>query len=78
MPWLLVRYEDFVARPRETLNAIADHAGHPAEAPFVDEHTARVHPTHGVGGNPSKFSLGDVKSSRTRSGRRRCRASTAG
>ena len=60
VPWMLVRYEDFVARPRETLNAIAEHAGHPAEAPFVDEHTARVHPTHGVGGNPSKFSLGDV------------------
>jgi hypothetical protein len=60
VPWMLVRYEDFAARPRETLRAIAENAGHPAEAPFLDEHTARVHPTHGVGGNPSKFSLGDV------------------
>jgi hypothetical protein len=60
VPWLLVRYEDFAARPRETLRAIAAHAGHAAEAPFVDEHTIRVHPTHGVGGNLSKFSLGEV------------------
>ena len=44
VPWMLVRYEDFAARPRETLNAIAEHAGHPAEAPFVDEHTAHGAP----------------------------------
>src|SRR4029078_5929055 len=75
VPWRLVRYQDFAARPRAgqhassepcaarprgAMHAIAEHAGHPAEAPFVDEHTARVHPTHGVGGNPSKCSLGDV------------------
>ena len=57
---MLVRYEDFAANPRETLRAISEHAGHPAEAPFVDEHTVRVEPTHGVGGNASKFSLGEV------------------
>jgi hypothetical protein len=60
VPWMLVRYEDFVTRPRETIEAITTHAGEPADAPFVDEHTLRVSPTHGVGGNPSKFSFGDV------------------
>ena len=60
VPWMLVRYEDFAARPRDTVLAIGEHAGHAAPGPFVDEHTFRAEPTHGVGGNPSKFSLGDV------------------
>src|SRR5206468_3782146 len=46
--------------PRDTVLAIGEHAGHAAPGPFVDEHTFRAEPTHGVGGNPSKFSLGDV------------------
>jgi hypothetical protein len=60
VPWMLLRYEDFAARPRDTLSAISMHAGKMAPAPFVDEGTLRVGPTHGVGGNPSRFASGDV------------------
>lgn len=60
VPWMLVRYEDFAARPLEVVQAIGRHVGNLAPAPFVDECTLRAKPTHGIGGNPSKFSLGDV------------------
>jgi Sulfotransferase domain len=61
VPWMLLRYEDFAARPRETMLAIAEHAGHAAEAPFAGDQSMRVSPTHGVGGNPSKFAQGEVE-----------------
>lgn len=60
IPWMLVRYEDFAARPREVVEEIGRHVGSAAPAPFVDDRTFQAKPTHGVGGNPSKFSLGDV------------------
>jgi hypothetical protein len=60
--WLVVRYEDFVARPREETGRIVRFAGHPgAELPFVDDHTARLGDNHTAGGNPSRHDRGLVE-----------------
>ena len=58
--WLAVRYEDFAARPRETVESVMAFLGEPGRLPFVDDHTARLHPNHIVAGNPSRFTTGDV------------------
>lgn len=59
---LLVRYEDFVARPASTLQTIADFVGErPSRLPFLDERTARLGINHTVFGNPSRFETGTVK-----------------
>jgi hypothetical protein len=59
--YLLVRYEDFMARPRETIQRIAAHVGEqPRELPFVGEHAVRLESTHTVSGNPSRFTTGVV------------------
>ena len=60
VPWMRVRYEEFAAVPRDVVDAISQHTGVPAHAPFVDGWTIHSEPTHGVGGNSSKFSVGDV------------------
>jgi hypothetical protein len=59
---LVVRYEDFVAHPRETLVAIAELVGErPAKLPLLDEGTtARLGTNHTVSGNPSRFQNGLV------------------
>ena len=59
--WLHVRYEDFAAHPRETIESVLAFLGVPAATPFVDAHTARLHPNHIVAGNPSRFTTGDVR-----------------
>ena len=58
--WLHVRYEDFAARPRETIEEVLDFLGTPGPTPFTDDRTARLHPNHIVAGNPSRFTTGDV------------------
>lgn len=58
--WMHLRYEDFAARPRESVESILDFLGESGEAPFPDAHTARLHPNHIVAGNPSRFTTGDV------------------
>ncbi len=58
--WLPLRYEDFAAHPRETIESVLAFLGEPASAPFLDAHTARLHPNHIVAGNPSRFTTGDV------------------
>jgi hypothetical protein len=58
---ITVRYEDFVARPRETTARIVAMAGGDASAlPFVDEHTATLARTHTVAGNPNRHQSGTV------------------
>jgi hypothetical protein len=59
--WLHLRYEDFAAHPRESVGSILAFLGEPRPAPFLDAHTARLHPNHIVAGNPSRFTTGDVR-----------------
>jgi hypothetical protein len=57
-----VRYEDFVARPEETVRAITRLVGMgEAELPFVSERVARLEPNHCVSGNRSRFARGEVE-----------------
>ena len=54
-----VSYEDFVARPRETIRAVCEHYSldFPADD-WDDVSTATVEPQHTISGNPSRFRLG--------------------
>lgn len=58
--WLHMRYEDFVADPRSSVESILAFMGESAEAPFVGDHTVLLRPNHIVVGNPSRFTTGEV------------------
>jgi hypothetical protein len=59
---LLLRYEDFVARPRAALAAMARLVGEdPTDMPLEGERTARLSVNHTVSGNPSRFTTGAVE-----------------
>jgi hypothetical protein len=63
VPYVLVRYEDFVARPRESLDRILAHAGlSPSEQDlgFVRDGEVTLAPNHTADGNPMRFSVGPV------------------
>ena len=57
----LLRYEDFVSGPRETIQAVAQLAGRPAQltAP-VEPGTVYMRAVHTVGGNNNRFRTGPV------------------
>ena len=56
---LLVRYEDFAARPRDVIEELIGAIGEAgAEPPFVDDRTVELRPNHTVGGNPVRFDSG--------------------
>lgn len=56
-----LRYEDFCEAPRTSVAEMLDRAGlHSDALPFADEHTARLGPTHTVGGNPNRMAQGEV------------------
>jgi hypothetical protein len=58
---LLVRYEDFVARPQPTVDAIVRFAGESPQAlPWTAPGELELDPTHTVSGNPSRFDHGTV------------------
>lgn len=58
---MLLRYEDFVIRPRASIEAIVEMIGESAsELPFEDETTVRLSGNHTISGNPSRFSTGKV------------------
>jgi hypothetical protein len=58
----LLRYEDFVLRPRETVEELARLAGRPAQLETsADPGTVTMRPTHTVGGNNNRFRTGPVK-----------------
>ena len=59
--YLRLHYEDFVDRPRRTIEKIAEHIGEsPSSLPFVSERDVRLAVNHAVGGNPSRFESGVV------------------
>jgi hypothetical protein len=58
---LVVRYEDFVARPRQTVQEILAMVGEAAsELPFADDHVLTLGVNHSAAGNPSRFRRGTV------------------
>jgi hypothetical protein len=63
VPYLLVRYEDFIAHPRVTLERILTHTGLRAGADlsFVGDGEISLQPNHTVDGNPMRFSVGPVR-----------------
>lgn len=60
--YLMVRYEDFVARPSEVVVGILDFVReHVSELPFRSQHSVLLKPLHGVSGNPARFHTGTVE-----------------
>jgi hypothetical protein len=59
--YLRVRYEDVIARPQPAIARMLALVGEPAEGlPFVSDHEVELRATHGVAGNPSRFTTGVV------------------
>lgn len=56
-----LRYEDFVSRPAETVDAIQAACGMDSPLPFVDGATSLIAPTHTLAGNPARFDTGAVR-----------------
>jgi hypothetical protein len=60
--YLLLRYEDFLDRPREAVNRILDMVGEPPTAvPFVSDRVVELGVNHTVSGNPNRFDVGRVE-----------------
>jgi Sulfotransferase family len=59
---MLLRYEDFVTQPHQTVAELADLVGRPERlAPEQDAQTITMGVTHTVGGNNNRFRTGPVK-----------------
>lgn len=57
-----LRYEDFMADPRGTMDRVLAFLGEPVvDSPFVDRSTARLPGNHTVAGNPKRFRTGEVR-----------------
>jgi Sulfotransferase family len=59
--YLRLRYEDFVAEPRKSLERILGLVGVTAELPLAGEHEVRLGVSHTVSGNPNRFETGPVE-----------------
>jgi hypothetical protein len=59
--YLRLRYEDFVAEPRKSLERILGLVGVTAELPLAGEHEVRLGVSHTVSGNPNRFETGLVE-----------------
>ena len=64
--YLRLRYEDFVAEPRESLKRILGLVGVTAELPLAGEREVRLGVSHTVSGNPNRFETGPVELRRDR------------
>lgn len=59
--YLRIRYEDLLAAPQPALARMLGLVGEPADGlPFVSPTEVSLRPTHGVAGNPSRFTTGVV------------------
>jgi hypothetical protein len=60
---MLIRYEDFVERPRETMVSITRWLGadHNSSHPMAGERTAVLTKNHNIAGNPSRFLTGEIE-----------------
>ena len=59
--YLRLRYEDFVADPRASLERIVELVGVAAELPLAGEREVRLGVSHTVSGNPNRFETGAVE-----------------
>jgi Sulfotransferase family len=59
--YLRLRYEDFVADPRKSLERIVSLVGVTAELPLAGERQVRLGVSHTVSGNPNRFETGAVE-----------------
>lgn len=60
--YVVIRYEDLIARPEETVRRILGTAGaEGAATPFIAGNIVTLQPNHTVSGNPSRFTTGDVE-----------------
>jgi sulfotransferase family protein len=59
--YLRLRYEGFVANPRESLERILELVGVAAELPLAGEREVRLGVSHTVSGNPNRFETGSVE-----------------
>ena len=60
-PYRRLRYEDLIADPAPQVRAIATWMGRDLRpSPFVAPDRVRLAPAHGVAGNPSRFTTGEV------------------
>ena len=58
---LRLRYEDFAAEPKPTIERIRDLVGESNRAlPFTDDRTVVLGPNHTIAGNPSRFRTGEL------------------
>ena len=59
--YLRLRYEDFVANPRESFERILKLLGEDAEPPLASEREVKLGVSHTVSGNPNRFDTGAVE-----------------
>ncbi len=58
--FLKLYYEDFIAKPRETVESILDLVHeNPVHLPFVAEHKVKLGINHSIYGNPDRFKAGE-------------------
>ena len=58
--WMFLRYEEFVADPRGTVEWILEHVGFSGGGPFVSADTVALGTNHTLAGNPNRFRTGLV------------------
>jgi Sulfotransferase family len=58
--WCRITYEDFAARPRETVRDIVAFMNEDGEAPFITDDTVALGANHTLLGNPDRFRTGPV------------------
>ncbi len=60
--YMRLRYEDFIAAPKESFRSILDFIGEPdAELPLAGEREVKLGVSHTVSGNPNRFDTGSVE-----------------
>jgi hypothetical protein len=58
--YMRIRYEDFIERPRRTVEAVLEMLGVVQCPPFVSDNAVQLRPVHCLSGNPSRFKRGVV------------------
>jgi hypothetical protein len=58
---VLVRYEDFVADPRGTIDHLVRLVGESDSVPFTDDRIVEIRPQHAASGNPVRLQKGPVE-----------------
>ena len=62
VPYLLVRYEDWVDDPQSAMSCIANFIGEEAASRLISpDRTIRIDDIHALSGNPSRFNQGEVR-----------------